>query len=216
MTMHFSPEAHAFAVRYLDELRTCLDELPMDRIAQVADRILEAYRKGQLVVLMGNGGSAATASHIACDLGKTILGNTPGRTRFRVMSLTDNVPGLTAWANDVGYEAVFAEPLQTWIQPEDVVIAISGSGNSPNILEGIRVARSLGAYTIGLLGFEGGEARLLVDLPVVVPRSNYGIVEDLHMVFGHLITAYIRETLQQQETFQTPHGELESAYPGRW
>ncbi len=214
--MLFTSGAHVFAVQYLDELRACLDSLPVDRIAQVADRILEAYHKGQLVVLMGNGGSAATASHIACDLSKTILGDELGRTRFRVMSLTDNVPGLTAWANDVGYEAIFAEPLRTWLQPEDVVIAISGSGNSPNILEGIRVAKSLGAYTIGLLGFEGGEARLLVDLPVVVPHSNYGIIEDLHMVFGHLVTAYIRETLRQQETLQDPHGELESAYLGRW
>jgi D-sedoheptulose 7-phosphate isomerase len=151
-----------------------------------------------MVAVIGNGGSAATASHIACDLGKTILGHKAPRTiaqRFKVMAMTDNMPLVTAWANDENYDSVFAEQLRPWIGQGDIVIAISASGNSPNIIEGVRIARQLGAYTIGFLGFQGGKVADMVDLPIVVRSENYGYIEDLHMMFGHMVTAYIKKLL---------------------
>ena len=189
--------AHAFATDYLTGFKRCLDLLPLHQIAQAAERILEAYRRDRLVLIMGNGGSAATASHLACDLGKTILGQniSPLRRRFRVMALTDNVPLITAWANDVDYEMIFAQQLQTWAQPGDLAIVISGSGNSPNVCQAAKTARDLGVYTIGLLGFDGGHLRELVDMPIVIPSEHYGYIEDVHTILGHMITAYIRETL---------------------
>lgn len=192
-------DPHGFTVKYLNGMKDCIDMLATDQIAEVANCILQAYRTGKLIALMGNGGSAATASHIACDFGKTILGDQFHRTRFRVMSLTDNVPGISAWANDVGYDTIFAEQIRAWINPGDIVIAISGSGNSPNILRGIEAAKQQGAFTIGLLGFNGGQAASMVDLPVIVRSTNYGYIEDMHMMFGHLITAYIREIIQNEE-----------------
>lgn len=211
-----------FVAAYFDDLKQCIDSIPIDKVAKVADCLLEAYDQGKLVAIMGNGGSAATASHMACDLGKTILGDNLGRGRFRVLSLTDNAASVSAWANDVGYETIFAQQLRSWLTPGDVVIAISGSGNSENICEGVQTARSIGAYTIGLLGFSGGQVASLVDLPVIVPSDNYGHIEDLHMMFGHLVTAYIRETLNIRENgILVPYGngngngKAQSAYPRR-
>jgi len=147
---------------------------------------------GGQVFIIGNGGSAATASHMACDLSKTILGlNTATGHRFRVMALTDNTPLITAWANDVSYECVFAEQLKTWVNSGDLVIAFTASGNSPNIIEAVKVARALGAYTFGILGFDGGHTKDFVDECVIVPIDNYGYVEDIHLALDHIVAAYL-------------------------
>jgi phosphoheptose isomerase len=142
---------------------------------------------------MGNGGSAATASHMVCDLVKGA--QVPGCAPLRVFGLTDNTPLLTAWANDHAYEQVFAEQIQAFVEPHDVVIAISASGNSPNILAGLRAAAARGAHTIAMVGFDGGAASELADLVIHIPSDDYGLVEDTHSAIGHALTAAVRSQL---------------------
>ncbi len=134
----------------------------------------------------GNGGSASLASHFACDLGKgTAYCN--GGKRFRALALTDNLPTLTAWANDSSYEDVFSEQLRNFVQPQDVAFAISGSGNSKNVLNALEVAREAGATTLGISGFQGGQMKSLCDICVVVPSNNMQIIEDMHLAMAHSI-----------------------------
>ena len=192
--------AESFIENYGAEFKRCIDQLPINRIAAVADHLFQCYLEDKLVAVIGNGGSAATASHLACDLGKTILGSAPQSVerRFKVMALTDNMPLVTAWANDENYDTVFAEQLKPWLRKDDVLIAISASGNSANVVEGVKVARQMGAYTIGFLGFDGGKVAKMVDYPITVHSNNYGYIEDLHMMFGHMVTAYIKRRLESE------------------
>jgi D-sedoheptulose 7-phosphate isomerase len=155
--------------KYLDEVGRILQNLPQAEIAQTIDILTKARTEGKRIFVMGNGGSAAMASHFVCDLGKGTVQE--GKTRFKIMSLNDNVPLLTAYANDFGYETVFAEPLASLAEPGDVAIAISSSGNSPNVLQAIDVARELGLTTIGITGFEGGKLKEKVDVCVIVPAD---------------------------------------------
>lgn len=188
-----------FAREYLEGLKKCMDALLLEEVAGVIRCLEEAYREGKQVFIIGNGGSAATASHMACDLGKVILpeagDNAP---RFRVSALTDNTPWITALANDLGYEYIFSEQLKNLLHKGDLVIAISGSGNSPNIIEGIKVAQFLGAKVLGILGFDGGKAAEMVDASIIVKSENYGYVEDIHMVLDHLVTAYFKTLLAKK------------------
>lgn len=174
------------ARQYFEELQQVVVGLPHAAINQIADTLVKANEIGRIVYLFGNGGSAALASHLACDLGKgTAYCN--GGKRFRALALTDNLPTLTAWANDAGYEDVFSEQLRNFVQPHDVAFAISGSGNSKNVLNALQVAREAGATTVGFSGFQGGEMKSLCDLCVVVPSHNMQIIEDLHLSMAHAI-----------------------------
>src|SRR5260370_3084391 len=174
------------AKQYFDELQRVVANLPHDSIDQIAEILLQANQSGRMVYLFGNGGSASLASHFACDLGKgTAYCN--GGKRFRVLALTDNIPTITAWANDSGYEDIFAEQLRNFVQPQDIALAISGSGNSKNVLNALHVAREAGATTIGVTGFDGGEMKSLCDICVVVPSENMQIIEDLHLSMAHSI-----------------------------
>jgi D-sedoheptulose 7-phosphate isomerase len=155
-------------------------------IHEAARRLRVARETHARIFVCGNGGSAATASHFACDLLKT-AGD------FRVVALTDNSATLTAYANDLGYEAVFAQQLRALSQPGDLLVAISASGDSHNILTALLYASAHGLQAVGLLGFDGGEAKGLCDTAVVVPSNNYGQVEDVHLAICHSITAYFRE-----------------------
>lgn len=192
-----SGDAAAFAREYLAGLRAVMDRIDVTQVAAFVGELERAYREDRQVFIIGNGGSASTASHMACDLGKTILGGTPdpARRRFRVLSLTDNVALITAIANDLGYEHVFTEQLAQFARAGDLLVAITGSGNSPNIVHAVRRARTLGLRTTGLLGFDGGAVRPLLDSWVLVPDFSYGFVEDLHMVLDHLVTAYFTRLL---------------------
>ena len=183
--------------RYLDEVRDTLDLLPLERIQEVVDLLLSANYAGSTVFIMGNGGSAATASHFACDLAKGTI--TPGRPRFRVVALTDNVPLMTAWSNDVSYDNVFADQLSGLMRQADVVVAFSGSGNSPNVLQAVEVARRMEGVTIGFSGFAGGRLSTLVDLPVVVPCDCMEQIEDVHVVLCHLVCTVLRERMRRIE-----------------
>jgi D-sedoheptulose 7-phosphate isomerase len=178
---------------HINGVRAVLEQIPIAAIGRVVEIILDAYSNGAHVYVVGNGGSATNATHFACDLSKATI--VEGRARLRVTSLTDNVALLTAWANDTSYERVFSEQLANLLNPGDVVIAISASGNSPNVVSAIRAARLLGAATVGLVGFSGGRVLELVDAAVHVPSQDYGVVEDCHSVLEHAITVSTRRAL---------------------
>jgi D-sedoheptulose 7-phosphate isomerase len=174
------------ARQYFEELRRVVARLSHDGIDQIADALYKAYESERIVYTFGNGGSASLASHFACDLGKgTAYCN--GGKRFRALALTDNLPTLTAWANDSSYEDIFSEQLRNFVHPQDVAFAISGSGNSKNVLNALEVAREAGATTLGMSGFEGGQIKSLCDICVVVPSNNMQIIEDMHLAMAHSI-----------------------------
>jgi len=189
---HGVTDCVGYAREYVEGLHDCLASLDLEEVAEVIGYIEDAYDEGKQVFIIGNGGSAGTASHMAADLDKNILPerHPDGTRRLRALSLTDNVAWITALANDLGYEHVFSEQLKNLVQEGDLVIAISGSGKSPNILEGMRAARHAGARVVALLGFDGGPAKDLADAYVLVGARRYGYVEDLHAMLIHLITSY--------------------------
>lgn len=181
---------------YLDGVCSLLGKLAVDDIKQVIDILLDACRSGRWVYIMGNGGSAATASHMANDLAKGTF--VPGAPRFRAIALTDNVPLITAWANDTEYANIFVEQLAPLVEKGDVVIGISGSGNSANVLRAVRLAKERGAITIGFTGADGGELARLVDLNVLAPGAPMEMAEDVHMVLDHLICTTLRAELWKE------------------
>jgi D-sedoheptulose 7-phosphate isomerase len=189
-TVNHSFDALAVARGYIDQLRGSLAELPVSSLSTVFEILERAYRARRTIFVCGNGGSAATASHLAVDLAKNT--RFPGAPPVKVISLVDNVPALTAWANDEGYETVFSGQLDGLIDPSDVLIGISTSGNSENVLSALRFAREAGAATVGLLGFEGGAARELCDAYVAVPGGSVERAEDVHMALAHILTGYMR------------------------
>ena len=169
---------------YCEGLKEALDAIPADAAEKFLLLLESAYQEGRQVFLMGNGGSGSTASHAAADLNK---GVSFGREkRFRVMSLNDNMATLTAYANDVSYSDAFVEQLKNFLQPGDLVIAISGSGNSPNVLKAVEYANQRGAVTIGLCGFGGGKLAAVAQVPVHIPVKDMQKVEDIHMMLFHV------------------------------
>ncbi len=187
------PDRLDFARRYVDTLGTVLRALPLDGIAATLEILERAHAARKRVLVVGNGGSAATASHMANDL---VWGLAHvGKLGLRASSLSDNVPVVTAIANDRGYQDVFAVQIETHADPGDVLIAVSGSGNSANVLRAVDAAKAKGMTTIGFLGMEGGKLRRMVDVAVVVPSNDYGPIEDVHMMLDHLITAYLRDRI---------------------
>jgi D-sedoheptulose 7-phosphate isomerase len=187
-------DAHSYFGRYAKVVA----DLPYAQIEQVVDLLYEAYKQQRRVFLFGNGGSAALASHFACDLGKGTA--TPGvpDKRFRVLSLTDNIPLITAWANDSSYDQVFAEQLRNFIQPGDIAFGISGSGCSPNVLLGLQAARESEAITVGLTGFKGGKMPQKCDFCIVIPSDNMQIIEDLQLGIAHAVFTVIRHRITQE------------------
>jgi D-sedoheptulose 7-phosphate isomerase len=179
--------------RYVQEIQDTLSRLPWEAIEQTIGLLQEARLHDRQVLIMGNGGSAATASHFACDLGKGTL--MPGRPRFRVIALTDNMPLFSALANDFGYDRVFVEQLASLVQPGDVVVGISGSGNSANVVNAMLLAREVGATTVAMTGFDGGRLKGLVDVCVHVPNDCIEQVEDLHLMLEHLICTELRQAI---------------------
>lgn len=185
------------AREYFEELQRVLGGLPHEAIDQLASTLVRAYESGRMVYLFGNGGSASLASHLACDLGKgTAYCN--GGKRFRVLALTDNLPTLTAWANDFSYDDVFSEQLRNFVQPEDVAFGISGSGRSKNVLNALHLAREAGATTIGMSGFQGGEMKVLCNICVIIPSNNMQIIEDLHLATAHSIYRIVHSRITRR------------------
>jgi D-sedoheptulose 7-phosphate isomerase len=183
---------------YASQLKEVISQLPFDDIARIAGVLYRAHKEDRAVFVFGNGGSAALASHIACDLGKGLKslpapGESGGR-RLRILSLTDNVPAITAWANDSNYEEIFARQMENFIHSGDIAFGLSGSGNSPNILKALRLARDKGAVTIGFSG-QNGKMIALLDHAAVVPSQHMQLVEDCHLIMMHMVFLNLRALL---------------------
>lgn len=194
---------------YLDSIHSSMANLPLQEIGHAIAVLQWARVNDKQVFIMGNGGSAATASHFACDLAKGTL--LPDRPRFRVIALTDSMPLFSALANDFGYEHVFSEQLASLVRKGDVVVAISGSGNSLNVVNAVKYARQIQATTIGLLGFDGGLLQDLVDICVLVPNHTYEQIEDLHLMLAHLICTCIRRAIDI-EAYPLPSNLVSEAW----
>ena len=180
---------------YILELKKVLDEMNLAEIEKIIEILSRAYKNDKSVFIIGNGGSASTASHFASDLSKGAI--CQGKPRIRAYALTDNMPLLSAWANDTAYENIFAEQLENSVEPGDVVIGISGSGDSPSVLNGVKVGKAKGATAIGFIGFDGGKLKDLVNIAVVVPNYNMEQVEDIHLLLEHIITTCLRGGLKR-------------------
>jgi D-sedoheptulose 7-phosphate isomerase len=180
--------------RYVEETRAALaDRYLTEAVARIVPELLRARAEGRTVFFFGNGGSASTAQHFVCDIGKATLREGDGGKRFRCVALVDNVPMVTAWANDTDYSRVFAEQLTSLAVAGDVAVGISGSGNSPNVLRAMETARSMGLVTVGLTGMGGGKLKGRVDIPLVVPSNSMQHIEDVHLLVCHLLTSYLRD-----------------------
>jgi len=184
--------SYASSREYLARVRDLLDELP-DQADRFVEALWGAFEADATVFLAGNGGSAAAASHFGQDLAKGTLSDLRATRRFRVVPLTDNVGYITALANDVGYESVFEQQLRNLGRRGDVLVAISGSGNSPNVLRAVEYARSIGMRSIGVTGYDGGKLRDLADVSVHVPVWDMGMAEALHGVVFHYTMSRLRE-----------------------
>jgi len=184
-------DAKTFAESYLEDLSRITERLDVRSIAEFVQVLIEANKLDSNIFFIGNGGSAATASHFANDIS---FGHHSSLMRpFRAVSLTDNAAVVTALANDFSYDEIFVRQLAVQMVRGDVVVAISASGNSPNIVRAVEYANANGGVTVGLTGFDGGHLRKIAKLSVHVPteKGNYGHTEDIHMIIDHLISAYI-------------------------
>jgi len=173
---------------YLGQLTSALDAIDNDTITAWIDRLARARSEGATTFVAGNGGSAATASHFTTDLGKGASYSKP--MRFRVMALTDSMSTITAYANDVSYDVVFAEQLRNLGEPGDLLVTISGSGSSPNIVAVIEAAKELGMDVVALTGFQGGASGPMADIHINVPSDHMGRIEDAHMALCHTAAFY--------------------------
>ncbi len=184
-------------IRYIDHVAALLGELKRQEnlVLQLVDEIVNRATQGKKVLVFGNGGSAATASHFVCDIAKGTI--TPGCRRVRALCLADNTPLVTAWANDDSYESIFAEQLEVYLDPDDLVVAISGSGNSPNVLQAVEVAKEGGAICFSLCGFDGGQLARLADYAIIIPAEHIQQVEDIHLLILHLVSLLVKSRLEE-------------------
>lgn len=180
---------------YLSRMTDLLLEIPVADVENAIDLFRDNYANGRRTVFCGNGGSAATASHLPADFQKNMCLNT-GKP-WEILSLVDSVPLLTAWSNDTEYANVFAGQVRTWLRPGDLLVAISGSGNSPNILAAVEAAHEIGAVSLGWSGFGGGLLAQKAQHNIAIHSNNMQMVEDAHMVIGHLIYSALRDQLPQ-------------------
>jgi len=176
---------------YLQNIKDTIDGIPVEDIEQMINILHNARRNYKNIFIMGNGGSASTASHFVWDLAKnTRKGGWP---EFRVIGMTDNMAIVTAYANDEGYETVFAQQLNSLLEPNDVVIAISGSGNSPNVIRAVELANKRGAITIGMTGLTGGKLKQLAQHVIYVENNKIDQVEDIHLILEHIVCRSLME-----------------------
>lgn len=190
---------------YLKELKYCIDRLDIKKIEEVVAVLMNAYSEGKTVFIVGNGGSAGIASHMACDLGKGTLAREydDEEKRFRVISLTDNVPVITAYANDLSYEDIFVQQLRNLIGKGDVLVALSGSGNSANVIKAVQYAKKSGAKTVGLLGFKtGGKLGKLVDYKLIAKSNFYGPCEDMQLILDHILISCVAKIKHKLDNYR--------------
>ncbi len=181
---------------YLTELETVIREISRDEVRAAADALMAARAAGRTIFIIGNGGSAATASHMMNDINKLTI--VAGKPRFKAIALTDNVPFMTAVGNDASYYDIFVEPLINLMSDGDTIVAISASGNSPNIVKAVEYAKGRGAKIIGFCGRPGGKLAQLADFKVIAPSDRIGQQEDVHMILDHCLSFALLERIKQE------------------
>jgi D-sedoheptulose 7-phosphate isomerase len=181
---------------YIKNIGDLLNKLDTQTLEKALGILEEMYKKNKMVLIFGNGGSAATASHIAEDLSKGT--SCAGKPKFRAVSLTDSTPLLTAISNDISVDAIFEHQLEILLSSGDCVLAISASGNSKNVINGVNFAKSKGAKVLSFTGFSGGKLKGLSDANLHVNHNDFGPVEDLHLMFGHIIAVCLKEYISKQ------------------
>jgi len=180
-----------FPQLYKADVLKAIETIDLDKVGQAIDILIRARDEGRRIFVCGNGGSASTASHFVCDMVKGASFNRD--KRFRIMALTDSLPTITAYCNDVGYESVFVEQLKNFAEPGDVVMAISGSGNSPNVLRAVEYGASIGCRTIALSGRNGGKLGPLAEINIQASHPHMGRIEDVHLIVTHMICYYFMD-----------------------
>lgn len=188
------PDNAQFVSQYYQQLETSLNSISAEAVGEVVAILKDAASRHKTIYICGNGGSAETASHMACDLAKGT--RIPGFPYIRAFALTDSMAQLSAWANDTSYDNCFSGQLEGLGQPGDILIGISGSGNSANVLKAVETAEQLGMTSIGFIGFQGGKLKDLVDYPIVIPAENIELVEDVHMSLVHSIATALRSSIR--------------------
>jgi D-sedoheptulose 7-phosphate isomerase len=181
-----------FAVQYRASLISVIQSVDTDKVGQAIEWFKDARSEGRTIFVAGNGGSAATASHFVCDMVKGASHNKP--SRFRILALHDSLPTLTAYSNDLSYHDAVVEQLKNFAQPGDLYMAISGSGNSPNVVKAMEYANSIGCRTLALTGRDGGKLGALAKLNIHVPEPHMGRIEDAHHVICHMICYSFMDT----------------------
>ena len=182
-----------FNEHYLSEAKKIIDQLDTKKIEVAINMLLDANKNSKQVFIIGNGGSATTATHFANDLSKFC--SVKGEKRFRAISLTDNISTITAWANDASYDKIFSEQLINLINKDDLLIVLSASGNSRNVIESVETAKLYGAKSLAFLGFDGGKIKGIADEYILVEYEDFGLVESTHLLLEHLIVSFIRKKL---------------------
>lgn len=180
-----------FLEHYRKDLFSVIESIDPVEFQKVVDLLAQAYRADKQVFIMGNGGSAGTANHFVCDFGKNAVQD-PAKRRFRILSLSDNVEKITAFGNDVDFSEIFRQQLINLLNPGDLVIAISASGNSPDLVKACEYAGERGARQVALAGFDGGKIKDFADAKLIVPLTSYEQIEDVHMVLCHMIVCYFK------------------------
>ena len=189
---------------YASGMQEVFGRLPVEPIEKIIKVLFDAFENGGKVITMGNGGHGATASHFINDLAKhTVVSDKKDEVivkgkRFRTICLCDNMATLTSWANDVGYDEIFAQQLENWADKGDVVIGYTGSGNSENILRAFKVAREHGATTIALTGYQGGKIKAIADICYIVPSDRISFIEDIHFTLGHMWCDSLRRIIKEK------------------
>ena len=198
-------DTNTFAEQYLAGLKSIMDRFDFGAFQQIIHRILAAFHAEQRIFVMGNGGSGATASHFACDINKGCCIDL--QKKFKMICLNDNIPTLLALTNDISYAVVFEAQLKNFFEPADLVIGISSSGNSTNVLRAIAYAREHGGRTIGFSGFSGGRLAELAEISYVVPADDVQQIEDMHMILVHMIMQAVHSALHDGKPAGRPIGD---------
>lgn len=178
---------------YFTEVKNVFLKINTEKIELLANKIREVKKNGGVVFVIGNGGSASTSSHLSCDLMKNTISNYDShKNRLKVVSLTDNIAIISAYGNDISYDEIFSQQLKSLVNKNDLLIAISGSGNSGNIMKAVEFSKQQGIFVFGLLGGNGGHVLPMCNESIVVNSNNYGVIEDLHMMIGHMVTVLLK------------------------
>ena len=189
-----------YTKNYIDKYFQIINNIDFKILDEIIEILFRCWNEGNKVFILGNGGSASTASHMACDLSKGTIMNLhdPKLKRLKVISITDNIALMTAIGNDIGYNEIFSQQLHL-AKEEDALIVITGSGNSENVIKAVEKGNNLGMTTIGMLGFDGGKVKDMLDYKIILPENHYGRVEDFHLMLNHIITEQLFNKINSKD-----------------